>query len=404
MDTGRHSRAYAIIISTLCVVVLCSILVAGLWPFHTPRNGVSWLKVQSGLRFSGYGAAISSGAFRIRAPRDETGCSLEIWLVPERTNGSGSILAFDSSPDPRAPFLLRQYGPSIAFRRYLMDQQSRVTHPWFRVKGVFQGGHRVLVTITAGKRNTELYVNGALAGTSSDPSIIGRELAGRLLLGNSTIDDGWSGSIMGLAVYDRELSPAQVVEHFESWTQEYGPSLTGEQIPMALYLFNEREGNTVRNQFNPATDLIIPVRYFVLHPAFLGTNWNQYSPSGSVWRLGSSWEDLSINILGFVPVGFVFFAYFSSVKRPGQPALLAILLGFFLSFTVEALQRLLPTRDSGMNDLVTNTAGTALGVLLYRVSFVQTLWAKGLSFVLPLEAHPEALVAHVEEKKLTLSA
>jgi hypothetical protein len=382
MDKGRHDRAHARIISTLCVVVLSSILVAGLWPFHTPRNGVSWLKVQNGLRFSGHGAAISSGAFRIRGPRDETGCSLEIWLVPGRTNGAGSILAFDSSPDPRAPFLLRQYGPSIALQRYLIDQQGRVTHPWFRVKGVFQGGQRVLVTITSGKRNTDLYVNGVLAGTSSDPGIIGRELTGRLLLANSTVDDGWSGSIMGLAVYDRELSPAQVVR----------------------YLFNEREGNTVRNQFDAATDLIIPAKYFVLHQAFLGTNWNQYSPSGSVWRLGSSWEDLSINILGFVPVGFVFFAYFSSVKRLGQPAPLVILLGFFLSFTVEALQRLLPTRDSGMNDLVTNTAGTALGVLLYRVSFVQTLWANRVSFVLPLEAHPEALVAHVEEKKLTLSA
>ena len=89
------------------------ILVAGLWPFCAPKNDVEWLKGANGLRFGRNGIVASVNGFRTASP--DGASSLEILLQPERVNGSGTILAFDSSPDPNFPFALRQYGANLAF-------------------------------------------------------------------------------------------------------------------------------------------------------------------------------------------------------------------------------------------------------------------------------------------------
>lgn len=365
MNQANPDRVRAKMLSASCLLVLGCLLVAGLWPFHVPRNAVSWIKTENGLRFEGRGSAVSASAFRTASAANDSGHSLEIWLRPARTKGGGSILALDSSVTPREPFLLRQYGRAVVLQRCFLDRDGNITHPWFKVANVFQAGERVLVTVTSSQDHTALYVNGILAATSADPGIARRELSGSLVLANSTVDDSWTGEISGLALYDRELTPAQVKDHFHSWTPDHGPSLAGEQLPVALYMFNERTGGTVHNLMDWATNLIIPPRYFVLHPAFLRPTWAADFKTWQGWHRWSTWQDLAVNIGGFVPFGFVFLAYFST-KRPGRSELVVIFLGFLLSLTIESLQYLLPNRDSGMSDVLTNTIGTVLGVLLYQ--------------------------------------
>src|ERR1019366_3552233 len=178
-------------------------------------------------------------------------------------------------------------------------------------------------------------------------------LTGRLVVGNSTVDDSWLGEIAGLAVYDPELTPTQVTRHFENWTHGQRPTAPDEETPAALYLFNEREGSIVHNARDPETDLIIPANYFVLHPAFIRPLWDELDNLRYTWTHWSYWEDIVVNVAGFIPVGFVFMAYFSSVRNLQRSALVVIIVGFVLSFIIEALQYFLPTRDSGMTDLVT---------------------------------------------------
>jgi glycopeptide antibiotics resistance protein len=144
----------------------------------------------------------------------------------------------------------------------------------------------------------------------------------------------------------------------------------------AIYLFDERDGQIIHNRVDPETDLTIPARYYVLHPAFLRPWRSPFDQPGFFRMVWSYRNDIALNIVGFIPVGFVFMAYFSTLRRMRWPSLNVICIGFALSFTIEALQRFLPTRDSGMTDLVTNTAGTIVGVALYHVPWSSRLLNK----------------------------
>ena len=48
------------VLGLLCAAVLIIILIAGLWPFHAPKNQVSWLSNGNGLHFGEYGVVFGS--------------------------------------------------------------------------------------------------------------------------------------------------------------------------------------------------------------------------------------------------------------------------------------------------------------------------------------------------------
>lgn len=314
-------------------------------------------------------------------------------------------MAFDSSRDPRTPFSLRQYGDGMAIQRYSVDEHGFPQRPWLKVDHVFQEGERVLLTLTSGRGATAIYVNGVLTRQSSTLGLVRKDLTGSLVLANSTVDESWPGEISQLAIYGRELTPTQVRGHFENGMGVQRPLAASEEPPSALYLFNERDGKVAHNQMDPATDLMFPARYLVLHPAFLGPLWDQYHDSGAAWTRWSYWEDVAVNVAGFIPVGFVFMAYFSSVRNIRCCALFVIMLGFAMSFTIETLQWFLPTRDSGMTDLVTNTAGTAFGVALFRLSWIQAIVSEARQSTISMGQDDQGgIVIGTNQQKMPFSA
>lgn len=371
MPGGYVGMPYVKAVRVLAISVLCVILIAGLWPFHAPPNAVNWLKDRKGLRFGRHGSALSREPFH---KASSNASSLEIWLTPAEITQQSAILTFDSSPIPRADFSLRQYGTSVAIQRYMVDDRGIPRRPWFKVDGVFHEGKTVLLTITAEKDMTALYVNGALNNESSTLGLVPADLTGRLVLANSMVNESWAGEISGLAIYNRCLTPAEARRHFDAGVDQWANNAESDS-PTALYRFDEGQGNAVRNTMDRQTDLLIPARYFVLHPDFLRSFRDEFG-SGAALTRWSYWEDIAVNVGGFIPVGFVFLAYLSTVGGIRRAGLLVVIIGFCLSLTIEVLQRFLPTRNSGMTDLLTNTMGTAIGVALFQLEYVKRSLAR----------------------------
>jgi VanZ family protein len=363
-----NSPSYARAMGALCLCSTLIILTAGLWPFHAPRNDVTWLGKEDGVRLGVHGTILSASAFNAPNLGRDDSSSLEVWLAAARSRGRNTILAFADSGHAEGQFLLQQMGAALIVQRRNMDDTGIRRVAEFTIKNAFPENKTVFVTINLEPHKTLVYLDGLLAISSEILGSNPGTFDGRLVLGNSvTSCDSWSGQILGLAIYEQELTGTKVLEHFDGWTKNHHPTLTKLEHPAALYLFSERAGSVVHDQLGLSPDLIIPERYLVLQPAFMALPQLHYHPT---WRY---WADIGINILGFVPFGFLVVAYFSTVPTIRNAAAATILLGFLTSFTIEWLQAYLPTRDSGMNDLITNTLGTALGVLLYRSSLCQNL-------------------------------
>ena len=345
-----------------CLGLLGIILVAGLWPFHAPKNNVAWLPGR-GLHFGRYGSAVSRSEFAARAANDATG-SLEVWLRPAAYRRR-VILSFETPSHPLVPFLLRQNKDGLVVQEPNKDANGVYRTAWLSVDQVFRGEQPVLVTVTMQPSKTQVYVDGALVKSFSLAGTSGDNFSGKLVLANSaTVSDAWAGDIDGLAVYRRDLSSSQVAADYESWSNKAAPELAESKAPVAFYAFDEGSGAVAHNRVDAATDLMIPRSFFVLHPAFLESTRGEYRPTLSYW------QDTLVNVLGFIPFGFCLAAYFS--RSGGKRAVaMAVSMGFLTSLTIELLQFLLPTRSSGTTDLITNTLGTAIGALLFHQFFLR---------------------------------
>src|ERR1700722_15475479 len=345
-----------------CVATLIIILTAGLWPFHSPKNDVAWLPDEDGIRIGKYGCVLGSGPYRDHNSKEDSSGSLELWIKPDRaTKGGRTILAFEGPGDDATAFSLQQNETTLIIQRKNLDENGVFHTAEFAIREALADDSRIGITITLGSQDTSVYRNGVLAVTSR---LIGQPtppFAGRAVLGNFlTVGSAWSGEFYGLVIYGHKLTREEVAYLFQAGTISRRPRTTHAQRPLALYLFTEHTGAIVHDSLGSHTNLIIPERFLVLHPEFLSAPWHHFRSTPGYW------EDVAINILGFIPFGLSFLAYFSSVRLTKNAALLVLLLGFLTSLTIEVLQAWLPTRNSGINDLITNTFGTGLGVLLYR--------------------------------------
>lgn len=338
---------------------MLGILVCTLWPFDfLPSNRVFWLGQSNGLRLGGRGLLLTESPLVPAdfAPADSR-CSLEVWIKPARVNSVFTILDV-FRPDNHTRFRLQQYDNGLIVSHNVTAPSGVPVRIKVDVNDALEGGKATLVTLTFGKSNAVVFLDGKHVQTFPGFHVSLRDFAGRLAIGNSAFHlETWPGEIYGVTLYSRELSADEVLSSFQNWTS--GGSTSDDPAgAIAKYTFAERAGDIVHNQSPHGVDLTIPKRFRVPEHSYLTLPWREFDASWSYF-----W-DVVRNFVGFMPLGFFLCAWLYLRGRNQHPVLSAILFGAALSFSIELLQAYIPQRESGITDIITNTSGTALGALL----------------------------------------
>jgi VanZ family protein len=271
-----------------------------------------------------------------------------------------TVLDF-SEPGNPFRFRLRQYHEGLIVSRDWRDPDGRMKRVKIDLDDGLQRGKLTLVTLTSADRGTSLYLDGKLKQTYPNFRFTAGDTSGQIVLGTAPVDsEPWAGEIHGLAICGKELTPGEVLAHYQNWTQANSSATSDLADSIARYPFNERTGHEIHNQVGSGPSLEIPRSFQVPQKAFLRLPWNEFDWSRTYFA------DALRNIAGFVPFGFVVCAYLGLARLRHRAALLTILAGGTLSLCIEVLQGYIPQRVSGTTDIVTNTLGTALGVILVR--------------------------------------
>jgi VanZ family protein len=349
-----------------CGIVIVGVLICTLWPFDPfPSNQANWLRETNGIRFGNQGVVISHSPLIAGGPDATKSCSLELLIQPAEVERSYTIMSFYATDKSRL-FRVRQWKDGLLVSRNVLDAH-KVKREKFDVDHVFQRGRLVFLTLSSGLSGTVVYVNGRPEQVFHGFSISQSDLSGQIVMGTSAVSyDPWPGEIRGVAVYSKELTPTEVFRDYENWTASGGTTKDLEGA-IARYSFKEREGHEIRDDVGSGPYLEIPRKFTIPYKPFLE------SPAKEVETNRTYTNDVLVNIVGFVPVGFLVCAYLGVTQSRKREILYSILLGGTLSFAIEVLQFYIPRRGSGTTDIITNTLGAAFGAVLARQNFVRMI-------------------------------
>jgi hypothetical protein len=326
------------------------------------KNRVQWLPQQNGIHFAGYGEIYgpepSLAPATHPSPRP---LSLELWVRGEADYRSFSpILSLDERTRDR-----RSWAERFVIAQSLSDlvvegqfEDSGVPRTRLYLDRACHEGKPRFLSVTAGREATLVYLDGVLEQASPPLDLTADNSSARLLLGHGTSgQEPWRGDVLGLAFYPRALTAREVAEHYRAWLKHQPGELSNAGDGAAVYLLEEHRGQLIHDRTGRMPALMIPSRFRVLRPSVLEFPW-PLRPS--------DWQDTAVNILGFLPFGFLLTAYLREVANCDRARALGatVVVGGLASLGIELLQVYLPSRDSSLLDLLNNGLGSGLGALL----------------------------------------
>ena len=353
---GLHSGVCVWLLIAFCATAIACIL---MFPFDFSRNGVHWLDARPGLYFDGRGIAQTAQRIEHSDGEPLNEMTFELWIRergPSENWRSGVVLSlYDGTSS--FPLIMGIRGGRV----FAFDIDEPWGSPWmnqFLVEHKLVRSEDHFVALTVDRAETSIFVNGGFVArrrrTPKEPNW----LSGRIVLGTAPENfHPWEGELLGLAIYGQVLSSADLERH-ETQARRAGiRALVQDDRLLALFPFDEGAGEYARNLVPGGPDLFIPSCFSGLPGVLFDL------PGRQSFSIGAFLLNIPANVVLFVPLGWLLGIVVAgaSANRRRCLALAAIAAGGVLSFTFEAVQLLLPTRQPALVDVVANTIGTAVG-------------------------------------------
>ena len=343
----------------LVIAMVLIILFLGLRP-KSPLTGndAQWLSDEHALIFQEAGIAYIDDLKWSHSSNNFDEFTIELRVAAQNIEKSGirPILMINNGSD-RDQLIIWQWGASIiAMNGDDYDYTRKL--PRVSSKEVLAPGKILDISIISSNHSTKLYINGQLAVNNQtwQISIPGNDRKTHLILGNSIYaKHGWGGAIYSLAIHAKALS-----------SEELHLSHRWKLPEIALYTIRPDEAKLwdTLTELN-YIPLLIPKRIVMLKKSFMTIPWHSFSLSRSFL------VDGLLNFFGFVPLGLLLcyrlWQSFADSKR--SPHAITFLSCFLISLTIETCQVWQPARTSSVLDLLLNSLGSYLGILLASTYF-----------------------------------
>lgn len=345
-------------------------MVACFWPFEFhPHNDVVYVPGEHALRFYGFGTAYSFDSFpSLPALSRSNELTVEMALRPANISNTSLPIILSFAPEVGQPTLvIGAWKNSLIIRLGQPENPKMGKYHDIGVGDVFATGQTVHLVISFGPNGTTIFVDGHPKQSFSDASFdTSTTQLGRLLLGNSlTGRSFWKGDILALALYNRPLTPFEIAQ--DSSVLSLPDRKESDDGLIARYRFERTQGNLIPNTLSTKFGIVIPTYFVPQRQTVLAP------PRGYPLLTFSSIKDLFLNVIGFMPFGILAMMSLSSSTAisPRKQSTLAVSAGFLLSLFIELIQVFIPTRNSTLSDLATNTLGSALGAIVF---FILSTW------------------------------
>jgi len=350
--------------------ILIVTLFFGLYPkgFYF-KNNVRWSTDSPGIDFGKFGIAHSEPF--IEGIVGDPALSIDIAIRPEAGAGKGfsHILTLHNGDD-ESQLMMGQWLSSIVLMNG-NDYENKKKSKKIWADTADADSDEIFVTVTSGIGGTSVYLNGQLVKKRKDLilKVPEGDSKSRLIIGNSIYGkSSWEGRVRGLAFYRDVFSDHRAALHYSEWIKNGNLRFAEKEKPLILYAFDEKTGIIAIDHGTGKNNLTIPERMTVLKMVFLDTSVEKLKTDSRFIK------DFIINLLGFMPFGFIFSALLFRLrgKFPVHFILIAVGAGFLLSLFIEILQAWLPSRNSDAFDLILNTTGALFGSVMFMLARIRS--------------------------------